>query len=153
MASIVLRHCGVERSNEPIEKIGVERSQALIEAADVLLWLGEPAQAPAHPKLALIHAKSDLAGREAAPEGSLAVSSLTGVGLGALLKGVAELARSLLPGVDAMALNRRQAGHIEEAHAALCRICGGSLDIVTVAEELRLARGAFDRLTVLEGNG
>lgn len=137
---------GLRVSDEPIEKIGVERSHALIEGADVLLWLGDPAEAPAHPKLAPIHAKSDLPRRGAAPKRSLPVSSLTGEGLGALLEHVAELARSLLPGEDALALNRRQAGHIEEVRSALSRI-GGETDIVTVAEDLRLARNAIDRLT------
>ena len=56
------------------------------------------------------------------------------------------MAASLLPGEDALALNRRQASHIEEARQALSRATQGG-DIVTAAEELRLARGAFDRLT------
>ena len=63
-----------------------------------------------------------------------------------LLERVAELAASLLPGEDALALNRRQAAHLEEAQASLVRTSAAT-DIVTVAEELRLARGAFDRLT------
>jgi tRNA modification GTPase len=52
----------------------------------------------------------------------------------------------LLPGDDALALNRRQATHLEEAQEGLGR-AAGTPDIVTVAEELRLARSAFDRLT------
>ena len=74
------------------------------------------------------------------------MSSLTGEGIETLLERVAELAACLLPGEDALALNRRQATHIEEAEEALSR-CAATSDIVTVAEELRLARGAFDRLT------
>jgi tRNA modification GTPase len=137
---------GLRDSDEPIERIGVERSHALIEGADVLLWLGEPEEAPEHPRLVFIHAKCDLPARTVAPAGSLAVSSVTGEGLTPMLERVAERAASLLPGEDALALNRRQATHLEEAHAALARAAAAT-DVVVVAEELRLARGAFDRLT------
>ena len=84
--------------------------------------------------------------RREVPPGSVPVSSLTGEGIRALLERVAELAPWLLPGEDALALNRRQAAHLEEAQAALVR-ASHSGDIVTLAEELRLTRGAFDRLT------
>ncbi|HEU4704945.1 MAG TPA: tRNA uridine-5-carboxymethylaminomethyl(34) synthesis GTPase MnmE, partial [Sphingomicrobium sp.] len=122
------------------------RSRALVAGADVLLWLGEPGEAPPHPRRLLVHARSDLAGRGAAPPGSLPVSSRTGEGLAALLEQVAGLAATLLPGEDALALNRRQAAHLAEAHEALARAAVGE-DVVTLAEDLRLARGAFDRLT------
>jgi len=137
---------GLRTSDEPIERIGVERSEALIKAADILLWLGEPDAAPAHERRVRVHAKCDLPDRRNVPSGSMPVSSMTGEGIGPLLERVAELAASLLPGEDALALNRRQAGHLEEAQAALARASPAS-DIVTLAEELRLARGAFDRLT------
>jgi len=52
----------------------------------------------------------------------------------------------LLPGEDAIALNRRQAHHIGEASAALADVAD-SADLVVIAEQLRAARGAFDRLT------
>jgi len=137
---------GLRATDEPVERIGVERSHALIEAADMLVWLGEAGEAPAHPRLILAHSKCDLSARGDAPPGSLPVSSVTGDGVGRLLERVAEIAASLLPGEGTLALNRRQAAHLEEAQGALAR-ASGATDIVTVAEDLRLARGAFDRLT------
>jgi tRNA modification GTPase len=137
---------GLRHSEELVERIGVERSQALIEGADVVLWLGDPDDAPVHARLILVHSKCDLPERAVAPPGSLSVSSVTDVGIAPLLEHVGELAASLLPGEDALALNRRQASHIEEARQALSRAAQGT-DIVTAAEELRFARGAFDRLT------
>jgi tRNA modification GTPase len=137
---------GLRATEELVERIGVERSHALIEGADVLLWLGDPDDAPTHPRLVRVHSKCDLPERPAAPDGSMAVSALTGEGLAALLERVAEEAAGLLPGEDSLALNRRQAVHVAQAEQALRRAATAG-DIVTVAEDLRLARTEFDRLT------
>ena len=146
IALVLTDTAGLRDSDEVVERIGVERSQALIEVADVLLWLGGPEEAPEHPRLVKVHSKSDLPDRSTPPSGSLAVSAVTGEGIGSLLEEVVRLAASLLPSEDALALNRRQAFHIEEAEEALRR-ASAAMDIVTRAEELRVARGAFDRLT------
>lgn len=134
-----LRHAGDE-----VEAIGVSRAEALVKGSDVLLWLGDVAEAPEHPRLLKVHAKADIRG--SAPEGSLAVSSVTGEGLKPLLEEIAAQARTLLPAVDAIALNRRQAHHIDEAARALGSAAEAT-DLVFVAEELRHARSDFDRLT------
>jgi len=74
------------------------------------------------------------------------VSSMTGEGLRALLERIEEVAQAVLPAEDAIALNRRQASHLEEAAQALDE-APASRDPVIVAENLRAARSAFDRLT------
>ena len=138
---------GLRESADAVETIGVERAARLVEVADVLLWLGEAADAPGHPRLIRVHAKADLAGRESASEGSIAVSSVTGEGLSKLLRRIEALARGgLLPAEDAIALNRRQAAQLEDARDALEHALGAR-DPVLIAEHLRLARSAFDRLT------
>ena len=137
---------GLRESDEPVERIGVARSRALIDAADVLLWLGEPNAPPPHPRLIKVHARCDLAERATAPADSLAISSVTGAGIALLLAQISQQAAALLPGEDAIALNRRQAAHLAEAQEAFVRAAAAD-DVVTVAEDLRLARSAFDRLT------
>ncbi len=137
---------GLRESDEVVERIGIDRARSLVESADVLVWLGEPDEAPRHPRLIRVHARSDLAGRHEAPASSIAVSSVTGEGLNSLLAHVAELTRTLLPAEDAIALNRRQASELAEAHGAL-DAAAPTTDFVLLAEHLRSVRAAFDRLT------
>lgn len=137
---------GLRDSDEKVERVGIERARSLVEGADVLLWLGEPAESPDHPRRILVYPRADLPERESAPPGSLAVSSVTGTGLKTLLEQTGKLALSLLPGEGAIAMNRRQAAHIGEAWEAL-RAAALAEDFVLVAEDIRAARTAFDRLT------
>lgn len=137
---------GLRESGELVEQIGVDRARSLMELADVLVWLGEPECAPAHPRLILIHARCDLPGSGAAPPGSLAVSSKTGQGLGRLLGAITNEARAFLPTEGELALNRRQAVHIGQAREGLLTAAAAP-DLVILAESLRSARAAFDCLT------
>lgn len=137
---------GLRESDERVERLGVGRARSLIEQADILVWLGEPGEAPPHPRLICVHARADLPGRGRAPNGSIAVSSVTGVGLGALEAAIQAGARGLLPGEGEMALNRRQAGCLAEARDAL-EDAEKAGELVVIAEALRAARSAFDRLT------
>ena len=63
-----------------------------------------------------------------------------------LLEVVGRLSRTLLPAEGEVGLNRRQASHIAEVRDALA---GSARDghIVLIAENLRIARAALDRLT------
>jgi tRNA modification GTPase len=137
---------GLRETDQLVERIGVDRARLIVERADVLLWLGEPADAPSHPRLVQVYPRADLPDRAAAPAQSIAVSSVTGEGLRSLLKRVAELASAFLPGESAVALNRRQASLISEANDAL-RGLPGFDDHVLLAEQFRTARAAFDQLT------
>jgi tRNA modification GTPase len=137
---------GLRDSGELVESIGVDRARSLIEIADVLLWLGEPHDALDHPHLIQVHARYDLPNRRSAPAGSIPVSSETGEGLAEVTAAIICEARDLLPAEGQLALNRRQAGCIAEARDAL-RAAAESGDLVLIAESLRAARSAFDRLT------
>jgi tRNA modification GTPase len=137
---------GLRQSAGGIEAIGVARATRLIEAADILLWLGEPGEAPRHPRRIDVHSKADLPQRRKVPERSLPASALTGSGIAELLRRIEKEARTMLPAEDAIALNRRQAEHIGEGAAALDRAARRA-EWIFLAEELRTARAAFDRLT------
>ena len=137
---------GLHGSLDRVEAIGVERAAKLVGAADVLVWLGDPGNAPDHARLVKVHSKADLPERRRPPEGSCPVSAVTGVGLEQLVERIGGLARSVLPSEDAIAVNRRQAACMAEAASALWAVVG-TVDLVLLAEELRTARHAFDRLT------
>ena len=137
---------GLRNSEDQVEQIGVERAQSLVEMADILLWLGEPAEAPAHRNLVGVHPRADLPGREVAPDDSFPTSAKTGSGIQDLLQEVVQRARHVLPHEGALALNRRQASCLTDARDAL-QHAANSDDSVIQAEELRVSRGAFDRLT------
>ena len=137
---------GLRDTDDRVELMGVQRAQALVERADILVWLGDREEVAEHGRTILVHAKADLPGRDEAPAGSIAVSSVTGGGIDQLLRRIEAMAKSILPAEDALSLNRRQAGHVEEAEAALSD-AAGSADLILIAESLRAARQAFDRLT------
>jgi tRNA modification GTPase len=137
---------GLRETEDEVEAIGVARAAALAESADVLIWLGEADDAPEHPRLISVHGKADLPDRGKVPAGSMAVSAHSGEGLKELLDRVGELARGLLPTEGAIALNRRQAALIRDAWGALDQASRAG-DAVLIAEDLRSARNAFDRLT------
>jgi len=149
LAGIPLRltdTAGLRESGELVEQIGVDRARSLIDVADVILWLGEAADAPDHPRLILIHSKADLPERPVAPTGAIATSSVTGAGLPELAEAIVTAAKDILPREGELALNRRQAECLDEARGAL-EAAVSTPDAVLLAESLRQARAAFDRLT------
>lgn len=145
---VLVDTAGIRGSDDPVERIGVARARGEVEAADVLLWLGTPEDAPAHGHLILVHPRADLPERRAAPERSLAVSSVTGGGIDALLAAIAREATALLPPPGRVALNRRQAGELGAAFAALEEAPD---DLLLLAEAFRHAVRAFDRLSGRSG--
>jgi tRNA modification GTPase len=142
---VLVDTAGLRDNAEHVERIGIERAQVEINRADLLLWLGDPKGAPKHRSALLVHPRSDLAGREIAPAGTIAVSSVTRDGLDGLTRAILERARAILPADSEVVLNSRQATEISAANAALAEV--GEGDIVILADALRQAREAFDRVT------
>lgn len=141
-------------SADDIEMIGIDRAKAAVEGADILLWLGAPTDVPAHPRAILVAAQADRWKGDAAAEAEaarcdLTLSAATGEGMGRLHRMIVEMARTLLPREGEAALRQRQRAALSEAHDWL-RIDAGSReasDLILLAERLRLASGALDRIT------
>lgn len=139
---VLVDTAGLRESEDVVESIGIDRAKNEAEQADILLWLGATNDAPEHPSLIRIGAKSDLAKRT----DGLPVSAVTGEGLNALTKALVENSRALLPKGDELALDRRQHDLLGEAQAALDRAARLG-DPVLIAEELRNARLSIDRIS------
>lgn len=133
---------GLRDSDDLVERLGVERAQGEAARADILLWLGHPDDCPPHSRSIAIRAKADLPGADDVP--GLPVSALSGMGLSILLATLGDTGAKLLPAEGSLPLNQRQATAIEQAVAYLRH---DSSDILFLAETLRSARLAFDRLT------
>lgn len=139
---------------DAVEAIGIDRAKAAVEAADVLLWLGPPRDAPAHPRAILIAAQADRWRGHAAMEAEasrcdLTLSAATGEGMDKLHRYIVEMARTLMPREGEAALRRRQRVALAEARDWLTLDEGSreASDLILLAERLRLAAMALDRIT------
>lgn len=129
-----------------IEQIGISRSHAALNEADIILWLGQEGSAPPHPHVIEVAAKSDSEDGSRKSEQAVHVSAVTGEGMADLKQRVLGIARELLPLPDQFTINTRQRQHISDCAVALA-VCGESEDWLIVAENLRLARVSLDALT------
>jgi len=138
---VLVDTAGLRESDDVVEAIGVDRARGEAERADILLWLGSE-DPPSHDGLIRIAAKSDLG----TVQQGLAVSATSGEGISELMKTLVDRARSLLPKADELALDRRQHDLLDDARLALER-AAALIDPLLVAEELRNARQAIDRIS------
>lgn len=132
-----------EEAGDPIEAIGVERARGELERADLVFWLGEEGRGP--PAAWEIEPQIDRDGHSAKCAARHRVSAVTGEGIGALRDDLVRTARAALPRPGEAALNARQHRLLSEAERALGD-AGHAADPLLVAENLRLARVAFDAL-------
>jgi tRNA modification GTPase len=131
------------KTDDSIEAIGIARAESTIAAADIVLWLGDPARNPDRPNVILVRTKADLAPSN---DDQLSVSSKTGAGVAMLLDRIAENTAKLLPAPDALALNQRQRKCLNDLQTEVVAAARAD-DLLLVAEHLRHARLALDRLT------
>ena len=139
---LLIDTAGLREAGDAIEAIGVGRARASLEAADLVVWLGDPAQAP--PGAILVHAKADL-GPAPGPT-DLSVSATTGEGLEALSRVLIQRSSALLPAEGEVALNARHRDALGDAAQALNEAETTS-DPIILADALRHARIALDRIT------
>jgi tRNA modification GTPase len=135
-----------DHTDDVIERIGIDRSQAAMQGADILLWLGAEGSGPDHPHMIEVAAKSDIPDGVKKSGAAIQVSALSGLGITDLKTAVAEKARQLLPPPDQFSVNQRQRNLLAECATAL-GACRTTEDWLIVAESLRQARLALDALT------
>jgi tRNA modification GTPase len=128
---------------DAIEAIGIDRAKGELARADLVLWLGPEGEGPEGAWE--IAAQADSAGFTPKAAARFTLSATTGQGLSSLKTALIALARGALPKPGEVALNARQHARLAEAFEALAA-AGALADPLLVAEELRRARLAFDRL-------
>jgi tRNA modification GTPase len=133
-------------SQDAIESIGIDRANAAIANADMLLWLGTEGEGPEHSLTLEIEAKVDDPSHCIKSSNSLRLSARTGEGVVALIDWLVETGRTMLPPPDSFAINQRQQGLLKQCALSLSA-AAKSTDLLVSAEELRQARLALDALT------
>ena len=133
-------------TNDEIESIGIGRAEAAIEAADILLWLGDENMGPAHANSFEIEAKSDDPFHTTKSASALKVSAKTTDGLAELIQCLTATAKTLLPPPDSFAVNARQTVLLADTARSLAAAAIAS-DLLVTAEELRQVRLSLDALT------
>jgi tRNA modification GTPase len=129
---------------DAIESIGISRAREAMAAADCVLWLGPEGEGPEGAWE--IEARCDLADRTRKRAPAHCVSAVTGAGVEELKRALIDQARGAMPKPGELALGRRQRELLGAATAALADAASLG-DPLVVAEHLRQARQAFDRLT------
>ncbi|PZT89242.1 MAG: tRNA uridine-5-carboxymethylaminomethyl(34) synthesis GTPase MnmE [Citromicrobium sp.] len=131
-----------ETGQDEVEAIGIDRARQALTEADIVLWLGAVGEGPEGAWE--ISARCDLPD-ERKRRYDFMVSSVTGEGLSELAEALTSSARDILPKPGTIALNQRQAGLLSEAQDQISGASRAS-DLLVLAERLRLARVALDRL-------
>lgn len=142
---LLIDTAGLRDGEDQVERIGIDRAEEAVRTADILLWLGSAQDAPDGDATLRIAARCD----EIAPIESqfdLAVSAMSGEGMAALRDRLVERVGALLPRETELAINQRQRRELALALEGL-NLGMRSGDVLLLAEGLRLARNALDRIT------
>jgi len=131
-----------EDTDDAVEAIGMARARSALDAADIVLWLGDADHLPREDAI-LIAAQAD---RLEDGRPGLRLSARTGEGVDELVTRLLDRAAALLPGEGDYALHDRQRRAVQ---ALLHHVdaAGASPDLLIVAEELRAGRTVLDALT------
>lgn len=132
-----------EEAGDAIEAIGIDRARGELARADLVLWLGPEGEGPEGAWE--VAAQIDRSGHLVKQDPRHAVSAVTGEGMDDLRQALVSAARNVMPRPGEAALNARQHRLLADAHAALAA-ASAQADPLLVAENLRLARVAFDAL-------
>lgn len=131
-----------DETGDAIEAIGMERARAALDAADVILWLGDAADVPRADAI-VIAAQSD---RDHASRPGLSLSARTGEGMDMLIAMLRDHAATLLPREGDYALHARQRQRVGQLWDHL-ETAAATSDLLVIAEDLRQARRTIDALT------
>jgi tRNA modification GTPase len=150
---ILVDTAGVRESHDPIEQEGVARARRRAESADLILWLNDRADdlGPSVGSATLVvQTKMDLkqADPSAGTLAGIAISAKTGAGIDRLLDVIAELAEERMSSREPtlLTLERHRRGFQEARQALAATLVPGAAEPELIAEDLRRAATAMDRI-------
>ncbi|HKQ28009.1 MAG TPA: tRNA uridine-5-carboxymethylaminomethyl(34) synthesis GTPase MnmE [Burkholderiales bacterium] len=150
----IIDTAGLREAAEPVERVGIERTQHELSRADLVLVIEEAgAAAPPLPKLPTqarrihVYNKIDLAPRFEPPPSAIAISAKTGQGMEELRAAILAAAGWSSTGESVFLARERHLRALESARIHLAGAAQQSLQWELFAEELRLAQLALGAIT------
>jgi tRNA modification GTPase len=143
---LLIDTAGLRESGDEVEAIGVERARANLDAADVILWLGDPQLCPHRYRAITVRSMADLHAHPPGAGVDISVSAETGEGMKRLVQLLIDRSRSLLPREGEVAINARHRAAISACLTYL-REAQAVPDLIIASEALRQARVELDRVT------
>ena len=144
IAVVIVDTAGVRDTSDPVERLGIERTVARAQKADLVIWLTETGDSPPNsfdPSIRL-RSKADLG---SSLDGVLSVSAATGSGLDELLNLIERTAAARAGSEPALVTHGRQKSELIRARDALNRVfIGEGLELV--ADDIRSCVLALDTL-------
>jgi tRNA modification GTPase len=151
---VVVDTAGLRESHDEIERLGMQRAQAELERADLVIAVFEASRGrdelpglPTAPASIDVYNKLDLAPGFVPPGDAIAVSAKTGEGLEALRQRILRAAGWSSSGEPVFLARERHLRALAEAATHLAAAAGEAQRWEFFAEELRLAHAALGRIT------
>jgi tRNA modification GTPase len=158
----IIDTAGLRETGDPVEKLGIERTWAAIERADLVLLIADARHGvqpedeaileriPARVLRKVVHNKIDLVGSAGTVEAGAAVipvSAHTGEGMEALRSALLEAAGWQDEGEDVFMARERHIDALSRTSAALARAEDNMGQAELFAEELRMAQRDLNAIT------
>ncbi len=141
--AVLVDTAGLREADDPLEKEGIRRGIARADTAEIVIALGATDRRDAICVAAKIDLGTDAAGWR---DGVLHLSAVRGDGMNLLEAELISRLHTLTGGREpALVAHRWQMAALDDAGAALCRALG-TQDAIILAEELRQATSALERL-------
>jgi tRNA modification GTPase len=151
---VLVDTAGLHAQGDVIERLGMERTRAELEKADVVLAVfdatasdAEPSGMPARGLRINVYNKTDLVPGFRPPPGSLAVSARTGAGLERLRQAIVRSAGWGESGETTFLARERHLRALQAASERLDAASAATAHWEFFAEELRLAQAALAEIT------
>ena len=143
-AFLLVDTAGLRDGGDYIEQVGIGRAREAAAAADIILWLGAPHEAPPGDHVLKVQTKLDLGA--SCEEADIRLSAVTGEGVDELLRRLLVRASLLSPREGEVTLNRRHREILGDCLEFIHDAARAS-DPLIASEALRIARSELDRIT------